>query len=62
MRNEEVGKPLRELKLKPGNIIACVSSGQKVIIPDGNTVINPGDSVIVITNAAHSSLGEILVD
>lgn len=57
-----VGKPLRELKLKPGNIIACVSSGQKVIIPDGNTVINPGDSVIVITNAAHSSLGEILVD
>lgn len=57
-----VGKPLRELKLKPGNIIACVSSGRKVIIPDGNTVINPGDSVIVITNAAHSSLGEILVD
>ena len=57
-----IGKPLRELKLKPGNIIACVSSGKKVIIPDGNTVINPGDSVIVIANTAHSSLGEILKD
>ena len=57
-----VGKPLRELKLKEGNIIACVSSGRKVIIPDGNTVINPGDSVIVITKTAHSLLSEILKD
>lgn len=58
--SEIVGKPLRELKLNPGNIIACVSSGRKVIIPDGNTVINPGDSVIVITTNTLSTLGEIL--
>lgn len=57
---EIVGKPLREIKLKSGNIIACISSGKKVIIPDGNTVINPGDSVIVITTNPLSSLGEIL--
>lgn len=55
-----VGTPLRNLEFKAGNIIACVSSGKKVIIPDGNTVINPGDSVIVITSQALSSLGEIL--
>ncbi|MBQ1187115.1 MAG: Trk system potassium transporter TrkA [Clostridia bacterium] len=57
-----VGTPLRNLKLKEGNIIACVSSGKTVIIPDGNTIINPGDSVIVIANSAHSSLSEILKD
>lgn len=58
--SEIIGKPLRELKLNSGNIIACVSSGKKVIIPDGNTVINAGDSVIVITTNTLSSLGEIL--
>ena len=58
--SEIIGKPLREIKLKPGNIIACVSSGKKVLIPDGNTVINPGDSVIVITTNTLSTLSEIL--
>ncbi|MBO5852417.1 MAG: Trk system potassium transporter TrkA [Clostridia bacterium] len=58
--SEIVGKPLRDFHLKENNIIACVSSGKKVIIPDGNTVINPGDSVIVISNTAHSSLDEII--
>ena len=41
--------PLKSLKLKPGAIIACVSRGKKVIIPDGNTEIQAGDGVIVIT-------------
>lgn len=44
-----IGVPLKELSLKPNIIIACVSHGNKVLIPDGNTVINAGDSVIVIT-------------
>lgn len=58
-----VGVPLRNINLKPGNIIACVSSGKKVIIPDGNTVINPGDSVIIITSEATiSSLNDALSD
>ncbi len=58
--SEIVGRPLREFKLKSGNIIACISSGKRVIIPDGNTVIAPGDSVIVIATNSLSSLGEIL--
>lgn len=58
-----IGKPLREIRLKPGNIIACVSSGKKVIIPRGDTVINPGNSVIVITHGASlSSLSDALAD
>lgn len=43
------GVALKNLKLKPNIIIACVSRQNTVIIPDGNTEINTGDSVIVIT-------------
>ena len=41
--------PIKELSLKPNIIIACVSHAKEIIIPDGNTVIRAGDSVIVIT-------------
>lgn len=55
------GKPLRELRLKKNFIIACVSRGKTVIIPDGTTEIKPGDSVIVITaNCRVESLADIL--
>ena len=56
-----IGQPLKELKLKKNTLIACVSRGREVIIPDGNTVILEGDSVIIIT-AGHSvaSLAEIM--
>lgn len=56
-----VGKTLKEIKLKPNIIIACVSHQKEVLIPDGNTVINSGDSVIVITAGTPlTSLSEIL--
>lgn len=59
---ELCGKPLRELKLKPNVIIACVSRKKTVIIPDGNTVIQPSDSVIVITaGQGFADLNEILL-
>ena len=43
------GKPLKELKTKEGCLIACISREGEVIIPDGNTTIYAGDSVIVVT-------------
>ncbi len=59
--SEVVGKPLKELTLKSNLIIACVSRKKEVIIPDGNTVIKPRDSVIVITaGTTPASLSEIL--
>ncbi len=60
---ELIGKPLKELKLKQNMLIACVTHGNSVIIPDGNTVISSGDSVIVITGGDHavSDLNEILL-
>ncbi len=42
-------KPLKELKTKENCLIACISREGEVIIPDGNTTIQLGDSVIVVT-------------
>ena len=57
------GKTLKEIKLKPNIIIACVTHGNNVIIPDGNTAIHQGDSVIVITGEGRAigDLNEILL-
>ena len=46
-----VGKPLRELKLRPNTLIAAVIRGSKSILPDGGTVIQPGDHAIVVSAA-----------
>lgn len=56
------GIALKNLDLKPNIIIACVSHGNTVLIPDGNTEINKGDSVIVITAGQKIvDLNEILL-
>jgi trk system potassium uptake protein TrkA len=41
--------PLKELKIKENCLIACITRGTEVIIPDGNSVIKKGDNVIVVT-------------
>lgn len=47
------GKPLRELKLKSGVLISTVIRGERSMVPDGNTVILPGDHAVVITAAGR---------
>lgn len=56
-----IGKPLRELSLRKNVLIACVSHRGSVIMPDGNTKIHPGDSVIVINSGEPlSDLDDII--
>ena len=56
------GIALKNLNLKPNIIIACVSRHNTVIIPDGNTEIRKGDSVIIITAGQRIvDLNEILL-
>lgn len=43
-------KPLKNLKIKNNCLIACIIRESKVIIPDGNSTIEPGDNVIVVTS------------
>ena len=44
-----VGRSLRELNLKPDIIIACIVKGNKAIIPDGTSVIEKGDFVVIVS-------------
>ena len=44
-----VGKPLMELHLKPGVLIATIQRGRTQIAPRGQDVIQPGDSVVIVT-------------
>ena len=42
-------KPLAELKLKPNQLICCISRGNQIIIPKGSDNIQVGDSVVMVT-------------
>lgn len=45
-----IGKPLRDLPLERGNLIAAVVRGKNVFIPDGNFVLEGKDDVVVISS------------
>jgi len=50
-----VGRPLRELDFPKGAIVGALVRDSEVIIPDGSTVIQPGDRVMIfaLTSAIH---------
>ena len=53
--------PLRELKLRENMLISAVIRGNRTILPDGDTMIQPGDHAIVVTTAGRlRSVDEIL--
>lgn len=43
------GTPLTELTLRESMLITCINRNGRIIIPRGNDMIQPGDSVIVVT-------------
>ncbi len=55
--------PLKELRLKKGVLIAVVVRGNKVIIPEGSTCLQEGDSVIVVArDSGILDLNDIYAD
>ena len=44
------GVTLKELKLKQGVLLATIVRGSQVEIPGGHSVMQPGDTVVVVTN------------
>ncbi|MBG0776433.1 MAG: Trk system potassium transporter TrkA [Desulfovibrionaceae bacterium] len=47
--SEIVGKPLRLLDFPKGALILCVIRGDEVLIPTGDTVINPQDRIVILS-------------
>ena len=42
-------KPLKDLRFKENCLVACILRNNEVIIPNGNSVIQQGDNVVVVT-------------
>lgn len=53
-----IDTPLMNLSTKDNLLIAAINRGGRIIIPKGNDVIKPGDSVIVFTK--HAGLNDIM--
>jgi len=47
------GITLKDLQVKPNNLIACIVRKRQIIIPNGDDSIQVGDSVIVVTMEKH---------
>lgn len=41
--------PLKDLRTKPNNLIACIARNRQIIIPSGNDFLQVGDSMVVVT-------------
>ncbi len=58
--SELVGIPLSQLKLKKNLLLGCIYRKNKMIIPNGQSCLQVGDSVIVVTtNAGLNDLDDI---
>ena len=54
------GKPLSELKFKKDVLIASITRGDKVIVPRGHDIIEPGDSVVIVSKQRLYATADVL--
>jgi len=47
--SEITNKPLKEIKFPKGTIVGAIMRGDEVIIPSGDSVVFPGDHVVIFT-------------
>ena len=53
--------PLKDLKLRPGILVACIVHNNEIVIPMGDDMITSGDTVIIVTTETQiKGLKEIL--
>jgi trk system potassium uptake protein TrkA len=44
------GKPLKDLKLQPNVLLVSITHGAATSIPNGDSVFQAGDSIVVVTS------------
>ena len=47
--SSHLGQPIREWRMRPDTLLACIMRGAKTVIPRGDDEIRPGDSILVVT-------------
>ena len=50
-----VGRPIKDLDFPAGAIVLCLVRGEEVIIPTGESVIQPQDRVMIMSTSRHIS-------
>lgn len=45
-----IGEPLKNIRLKPNVLMACISHGERTEIPNGDSCYHAGDTLIIVTN------------
>jgi cell volume regulation protein A len=48
-----LGKAIHELNLPPETLVMSIKRGDHTFIPDGNTVLAPGDHLIILVRDKH---------
>ncbi len=51
---DDLGKPIKTMKIRRDIIIACIIRGSKVIYPHGDDTIEKGDTVIVVAKSEQA--------
>lgn len=46
---KNLGKTLREIRLKPNILIGCINRGGRIIVPGGSDTLEEGDTVVVVS-------------
>ncbi len=46
-----LGKTLKEIRLKPNILVACINRKGRIIVPGGNDTLETGDTVVVVTTS-----------
>ena len=56
-----VGVPLSKLKIKDHVLLCCINRRNKIIIPDGQSTLQIGDTAIIVTTISGlNDLNDIL--
>jgi trk system potassium uptake protein TrkA len=53
-----VGTPIKDLRFPREALFLCIFRGNEVIIPSGNSIIQPGDRVLILSTGAVIPLVE----
>lgn len=51
---DDIGKPIKEMKIRKNVIIACIIRGNRVIYPHGDDTVESGDTVIVVAKSEQA--------
>jgi len=54
-----IGKPLKEIRLKPNVLLVSISHGATTEIPNGNSVFQQGDTVVVVDTNSREIIRQL---